>query len=114
MAKDTTLYLHRPTKTQNSIGEWISSVDRIEVFAQVQEISSTEFFAASQIGLAAEKRFLVFSGDYQGEAVLDHDGTNYSVYRTYHSGDYVELYCQIEAGTATQATTDTEVEVDGN
>ena len=97
---DTVLLLHHPTMTQNSIGEWIQDVEMVQVFAKVQEVSSSEFFNASQIGLAAEKRFLVFSGDYHGEEVLEHEGNNYSVYRTYHSGDFVELYCQREAGTA--------------
>lgn len=97
---DTVLLLHHPTTTQNSIGEWVQDVENVQVFAKVQEVSSSEFFNASQIGLAAEKRFLVFSGDYHGEEVLEHEGNNYSVYRTYHNGDFVELYCQREAGTA--------------
>lgn len=106
MGKDTTVFLHRHTMTQNAIGEWIPAIVRVEVFAQIQEVSSSEFFAASQIGLAAEKRFLVFAGDYQGETVLDYDGNNYSVYRTYTSGDYIELYCQFDAGIATEADND--------
>ena len=71
----------------------------MEVFAQVQSVSSSEFFNASQIGLAPDVRFVMFAGDYQGEEVVEHEGKNYSVYRVYHNGDFVELYCQREAGT---------------
>lgn len=101
MIRDTTIYLHRPTKTQNAIGEWISSVDRVEIFAKVNEVSSSEFFAASQIGLSPEKRFLVFAGDYEGETVVEYNGAIYSVYRTYQTTpDVIEIYCQRESGTA--------------
>ncbi len=68
----------------------------------MQSVSSSEFFAASQIGLSPEMRFTMFAGDYNGETVIDHNGVNYSVYRTYQSApDVIELYCQREAGTAT-------------
>lgn len=101
MLNDTTLLLHRPTRAQNVIGEWIPSVEKVEVFAKVNEVSSSEFFAASQIGLAPEKRFLVFTGDYEGETVVEHNGVVYSVYRTYQTTpDLIEIYCQREAGTA--------------
>ena len=98
--RSTIIYLHRPTRTKNRIGEWISSIERVEVFAEIQSVSSSEFFNASQIGLAPELRFTMFSGDYQGESVIEHDGQNYSVYRVYHNGDSVELYCQRDAGTS--------------
>lgn len=101
MPKDTVITLHRPTRAKNSIGEWISTIQLVDVFARVQEVSSFEFFSASQIGLNPEKRFLVFAGDYQNEMVITHEGVNYSVYRTYKpSLDTVEIYCQREAGTA--------------
>ena len=97
--KDTVIKLHRPTRQKNAIGEWVETIEKVEVFARVQSVSSSEFFNASQIGLAPDVRFLVFHGDYQNEEVLEHEGKNYSVYRVYHNGDDVELYCQREAGT---------------
>ena len=108
--RSTVIYLYRPTRSKNDIGEWVSSIERIEVFAQIQSVSSSEWFNASQIGLAPEIRFIVFSGDYQGETVIEHEGQTYAVYRVYHNGDFVELYCQREAGnTMTETTTSTEV-----
>lgn len=105
MSKSTVIFLHRPTREQNSIGEWIATTEKVEVFAQVQSVSSSEFFNASQIGLSPEMRFTMFSGDYQGETVIEHEGANYSVYRVYHNApDTVELYCQREAGTAVAET----------
>ena len=96
---DTVLLLHHPTTTQNSIGEWIQAVEKVQVFAKVQEVSSSEFFNASQIGLAAEKRFLVFSGDYHGEPIVEHEGLRYGVYRTYEHGDQTEVYVERKGGT---------------
>ena len=101
MGKDTVIFLHHPTRSQNGIGEWISGIERRQVFAQKGDVSSSEFFNASQIGLSPDLRFTVFSGDYEGETVLDHDGQKYSIYRVYRPAqDTVELYCQREAGTA--------------
>ena len=109
MSKATVLTLFRPTRTQNSIGEWISVTEPVDVFAEVQSVSSSEFFAASQMGLAPEYRFTMFHGDYNGETILEHEGQRLSVYRTYHNGpDTIELYCQREAGTATVTTTEPE------
>ena len=102
MSKSTVITLQRPTREQNSIGEWVSTVLPVQVFAEVQSVSSSEFFAASQVGLAPEYRFTMFDGDYNGEAVIEYEGQKLSVYRTYHNGpDSIELYCQREAGTAT-------------
>ena len=102
MSKSTVITIQRPTRTQNSIGEWISAVLPVQVFAEVQSVSSSEFFAASQVGLAPEYRFTMFDGDYNGEDVLEYEGQKLSVYRTYHNGpDSIELYCQRDAGTST-------------
>lgn len=100
MSKSTVIKLVHPTREQNSIGEWTASEQLVEVFAELQSVSSSEWFNASQIGLAPDYRLTMFKGDYQGEEVIEYDGERYSVYRVYHNGDFVELYCQREAGTS--------------
>ena len=62
-------------------------------------ISRREFFEAGRNGLNPEFRFDVFQGDYQGETVVEYHGATYSVYRTYESGDYMELYAERKGGT---------------
>ena len=114
IGQSTAIYLHHPTQAQDLKGEWIPTIEKIEVFAEMQSISSSEFFAASQIGLAPEMRFTMLVGDYNGETVVEHNGVNYSVYRTYQSApDVIELYCQREAGTAT-VTEDEPAEISEN
>ena len=57
-----------------------------------------EFFAAANTELQPELRFTVFFGDYAGESVVEFQGTRYAVYRTYRSGDYMELYVERKIG----------------
>lgn len=69
------------------------------VYANVKSVTASEFFNASQIGLAPEYRFTMFAGDYQGEQVIVFNGVRYAVYRAYQDKtDKLELYVQKETG----------------
>jgi hypothetical protein len=123
MDRSTPIYLVQQTRTQNSIGEWITSESLRRVFANVASISASEYFNASQIGLNPEIKFTMFAPDYDGETVVEYLGHRYSVYRIYRAtADRMELYVQREAGTAgttvttTETTTEatTETTTDGN
>lgn len=112
MDRSTPIYLVRSERTQNSIGEWISTESIRRVFANVSSISASEYFNASQIGLNPEVRFTMFAPDYDGELIVEYNGVRYSVYRIYcATTDKMELYAQREAGTATMTTTTTTTEV---
>lgn len=101
MDRSTPIYLVVETKTQNAIGEWISTEQLRKVYANVSSVSAAEFFNASQIGLAPEIRFTMFAPDYNGETIIEYMGNRYSVYRMYRAtSDTMELYAQREAGTA--------------
>ena len=101
MDRSTPIYLVVETKTQNAIGEWISTEQLRKVYANVSSVSAAEFFNASQIGLAPEIRFTMFAPDYNGETIIEYLGNRYSVYRMYRATtDTMELYAQREAGTA--------------
>lgn len=97
---DTTVILIGENQAKDSKGEYISTPTRREVFARKTSVSAAEFFQAGQVGLSPDYRFLVFHGDYKGESVLEYDKKRYAIYRTYHDGDYIELYCQREAGVS--------------
>ena len=108
MDRSTPIYLVRSERTQNAIGEWISTESVRRVFANVSSISASEYFNASQIGLNPEVRFVMFAPDYDGELIVEYNGIRYSVYRIYRATtDKMELYAQREAGTATMTTTTT-------
>lgn len=101
MDRSTPIYLVHETKTQNAIGEWVSSEELRKVYANVSSVSASEFFNASQIGLNPEIRFTMFAPDYDGETKVEYNGFRFSIYRIYRATtDRMELYAQREAGTA--------------
>ena len=99
MDRSTPIYLVQKTRSQNSIGEWVSSESLRRVFANVASISASEYFNASQIGLNPEIKFTMFAPDYDGETVIEYRGATYSVYRTFENDDYIELYVERKGGT---------------
>ncbi|MBQ1970725.1 MAG: phage head closure protein [Paludibacteraceae bacterium] len=68
------------------------------VLCEVYSITQSEFFAAANTELNPEYRFTVFFGDYNSEEVVIFHGQRYAVYRTYRSGDYMELYVERKIG----------------
>ena len=77
--------------------EVIAETERT-VLCEVSSITQSEFFAAANTELQPELRFTVFFGDYAGESVVEFQGNRYAVYRTYRSGDYMELYVERKIG----------------
>lgn len=59
-----------------------------EVFAQVESVGRTEFFAAGQNGIRPEYRFRVFAAEYHGERECEYNGERYAIYRTYQPDAY--------------------------
>lgn len=98
--KDDVITLYREVRTQDEYGRWMEGTPvRREVYARVLSVSRQEFFDGGQNGLKPEYRFDVFTGDYQGEVVVEYHGATYAIYRTYESGDYMELYAERKGGT---------------
>ena len=98
---DTVIKLLTMTKEKDNRGAWHKSYTPLEVFARVRTVTRSEFFDGGRNGLNPEYQFTVFQGDYDGQAVIEYEGKNYAVYRTYiiPGTDYIELYCQREGGT---------------
>lgn len=83
----------RPTETER------------EVFAQVHSVTRQEFFDGGRNGLNPSYEFTMFSGDYEGETIIEYDSSRYSVYRTYLAdNDYIELYVERKGGTNGEKT----------
>lgn len=72
-----------------------------EVFCLVGSLYSKEFYAAFQSGISEAMKFVVNRFDWEEgrEMILEHDGKLYTIYRTFMSGDQIELYARIDAGT---------------
>lgn len=86
-------------RTQDEYGRWHIKKTERTVFCRHTRVSMQEFYDAGRNGFIPEYRFLVFSGDYHDETTVGFHGMNYSVYRTYMTGDTVELYVRREGGT---------------
>lgn len=108
MDRSTPINLITETLTQNEIGEWIPTETKKAVFANVKNVTSTEFFNAGQVGLNPEYRFVMFFGDYSGEEIVEFNSVRYHIYRVYKSGtDTIELYAERKVGTFTAEPTPT-------
>lgn len=84
--------------TTNEYGVETVKESETTVLCEVYSITQSEFFAAANTELNPEYRFTVFFGDYNSEEVVIFHGQRYAVYRTYRSGDYMELYVERKIG----------------
>lgn len=63
-----------------------------QVFCGVRSIGQSEFYQAQTTNLQPEiKVVLADYLDYQGETLVEYDGTRYSVLRTFRAGQELEL-----------------------
>lgn len=107
MQKDDLIKLYTMNRTKDAYGRWVESEPTVnEVFARVKSISRSEFFEAGRQGLNPDLRFDVFTGDYNGESIIEYSEKTYAVYRTYENGDYTELYAERKGGTDGKSDTD--------
>ena len=78
------------------------------VFAEIKSIGQSEFYQAQTAGKKPEIKFkLTDYLDYQGQRYLVHDGTRYSILRTYRtSGNELEVTCYGGVRDAAAAVSD--------
>ena len=62
-----------------------------EVFANVYEIGLNSYIAAQAAGLHADAELQVRTCDYDGEAIAEFDGQEYTVERATDSGEFTRL-----------------------
>ena len=86
------------TITTDKYGNEVAKETERTVFCEVDSISQTEFYAAANTELNPGYKFTLFFGDYEGEEVVVFKGARYSVYRTYRTGDNLELYAERKIG----------------
>ena len=102
MSMTDVIQLIKQTVTTNTYGiEEMTETERT-VFCEVNSVSQSEFFAAENTEINPEYRFTVFFGDYEGEMLLAFNDDRYSIYRTYRTGDDLELYAERKVGTWTE------------
>lgn len=101
MDRSTVIYLVREEFVQNEYGVLVPQTSKRKVFANVTSVTSAEWFEGGRNGLNPEYRMRVFSPDYEGEKVIEYNGIQYTIYRTYIGrNDTLELYVQRKMGNA--------------
>ncbi len=99
MDRSNIIYLITETQTQNQYGILETSTEKKKVFCQVDSVTSSEFFDGGRSGLNPEFRMTLFKYDYSGEKLLEYNGQEYSIYRTYiRRTDEIELYVERKGG----------------
>lgn len=86
------------TITTDKYGNEVATETERTVYCEVDSVSQSEFFAAENTELNPEYRFTIFFGDYDGQSLVKFNGARYSVYRTYRTGDDLELYTERKIG----------------
>ena len=100
MDRSSVISLIASTKTQNEYGVWVTGETSRNVFCNVGSVTRAEFFDGGRNGLNPSYVFTMFCGDYNGETIIEYNGSRYAVYRTYQSNtDTIELYVQRKGGT---------------
>lgn len=85
---------------QNAIGEPIATETRVTVWAHINSVSRSEWFAGGKNGLQPAIVAITPIANYSGEKLVDYAGKRYAVYRTYFpdNSDDIELYLEERAG----------------
>lgn len=84
--------------TRDSLGMNEKTYERTTTLCEVNSITRQEFFEAGRNGLNPQYEMTVFAGNYNGERIIEYKGEQYGVYRTYRTGDYMELYVERKGG----------------
>ena len=99
MDRSNIIKLISETRTQDSIGQWVSQEIERTVFCDVRSITREEWFNAGRDGLQPSFMFVIFEPDYQGEKIVEFNGHRYGVYRTFRArNERMELYVEEKGG----------------
>lgn len=85
--------------TQNSYGVMERTETKHKVYVDVTSVTSQEWFEGGRNGLNPQYRFKMFTFDYNNEKIIEYNGKQYTIYRTYfRSVDEIELYVELRKG----------------
>ena len=86
------------TLTKDELQQEIETEVNRLVFCNRQSITMSEFYQAGQTDIKAAHKFVMNSMDYQDERLIRFKGKRYSIYRTFETNDYIELYAEVRNG----------------
>lgn len=94
MRHNQIIYLISVTTAEDEIGNQVETPTERKVYANEFTVNSNEFYNAAVTGLRPEKRFEVYSFEYQSEDRLKHNGITYRIIRTEAKGEKIRLTCE--------------------
>ena len=97
MASDIITLVAQTVSTDTYGNETFTESEK-NIYCEVDSISQSEFYSAANTELNPEYRFTVFFGDYEGEKIVIYNNNRYAIYRTYRTGDNLELYVERKIG----------------
>lgn len=107
MNKSSVAYLVSESWTQDENGVQRATTSKRKVFVNVSSVTSQEWFEGGRNGLNPQYRFKMFQFDYLGEKIIEYNGVQYTIYRTYNrSVDEIELYTELKKGNDGTAEND--------
>ena len=84
--------LIQQNRSVDDYGDPVITETTRDVFAKLGSIGQKEFYQATAVGLQPEIKFVLADYlDYDGEALVQHDGQRYRVLRTYRKGQELEI-----------------------
>lgn len=83
---------------KDSIGQYVSTEERTDIFVSEGDITRSEYYNAGRIGLNPEIMLVTPRINYDGQLIVEYRGKRYSVYRTYTNGEDIELYLTEKGG----------------
>ena len=96
MDRSDVIYLISTTYNKSAYGIYEDIYTKRQVYCEVSSVTQSEWFEGSRNGLNPSLRFRMFGPDYNGEKLLQYNGTYYSIYRTYlDRNEIIELYCEV-------------------
>lgn len=96
---DGTAILIKETLTQDSIGQYIpGEPEQTEIFVEEKSVTRQEWHMAGRSGLTPDFVLVTPAVNYSGQSVILYKEQKYGIYRTYASGDDIELYLERKGG----------------
>ena len=98
MRHNDIIYLLSTETEYDDIGNPIETTTERMVYANRFEVSASEFYEASAQGLKPEKKFEIFSYEYNDESELKHDDQVYQITLVQGAGEKTRITCEKDIG----------------
>ena len=86
MYNDVLYLISETVQVDDSTGDWVTEKTSKPCFCEVKSIGMSEFYQANAEGFKPELKFVIADYlDYNNEKIVNYDGRDYEVIRTFRS-----------------------------